>query len=81
MIITTSYEAADIAFQRNGGRPFRSYRARANAVRRVLRGLSYETIDATFDDAGNCTVCGEAGRCPGVHTLDEVKNKREGIVT
>ncbi len=27
-------------------------------------------IRATFDDAGNCTTCGEAGRCPGYHAAD-----------
>lgn len=24
-------------------------------------------IPATYDDTGTCTVCGEAGRCPGFH--------------
>ena len=26
---------------------------------------------AIFNDAGNCIFCGEAGRCPGWHTVDE----------
>ena len=28
-----------------------------------------KTISATYDAAGNCTICGEAGRCPGYHAI------------
>ncbi len=30
-------------------------------------------IKATYDNGGDCVFCGEAGRCPGWHTLREIK--------
>lgn len=30
-------------------------------------------IKATYDKAGDCVFCGEAGRCPGWHTANEIK--------
>lgn len=44
-----------------------------HALRSLLRknGVSYG--NAIYDEAGNCKVCDECGRCPGVHTLDELK--------
>ena len=41
-------------------------------VRRSLIGSGKTPIKATYDDDGNCMVCGEAGRCPGWHTASEL---------
>ena len=42
----------------------------AKTKREILR--SGETpVKAIWDEAGNCMVCGEAGRCPGWHTIEE----------
>lgn len=56
--------------------PYQEGRTRAQFVaqlRRALRAARVPYGNATYDDAGNCRVCGEAGRCPGAHTLDELK--------
>lgn len=34
---------------------------------RSLLAVGVEPVRAEYDAAGNCTVCGEAGRCPGWH--------------
>ncbi len=47
--------------------PFNSWRAYGDAFRRELRRMGYKTARASYDEAGNCTICGEAGRCPGHH--------------
>jgi len=38
--------------------------------RRAIIARGQKPIPATFDAAGNCTTCGEAGRCPGYHAAD-----------
>jgi hypothetical protein len=55
--------------------PFKPNRTRGQFVRAVKnalrkRGIPY--VDASLDAGGNCRICGEAGRCPGVHTVDEL---------
>jgi hypothetical protein len=30
-------------------------------------------VQAIYDISGNCVICGEAGRCPGWHTKEEIK--------
>ena len=35
--------------------------------RRAILRQGYIPIPARWDEAGNCTVCGESGRCPGWH--------------
>jgi hypothetical protein len=55
--------------------PFKPNRTRGQFVRAVKaalrkRGIPY--VDASLDAAGNCRICGESGRCPGVHTVDEL---------
>lgn len=56
--------------------PPRTYASRAGfrqAVRRwIIRKTGCEPIDAATDEAGNCLICGEAGRCCGLHTFDEL---------
>ncbi len=56
--------------------PYRSKRAFTVAIRAKLRRNGVPYGNATYDDAGDCRVCGEAGRCPGVHTLDEIQDHR-----
>ena len=38
----------------------------------VLEQEGFKPYQAKFDDVGNCKVCGEAGRCPGWHTIDDL---------
>ncbi len=56
--------------------PYPSHRAFTAALRAKLRRNGVPYGNATYDDAGDCRVCGEAGRCPGVHTLDEIQAHR-----
>ena len=35
------------------------------------RGIPHSP--AQYDSAGNCLTCGEADRCPGVHTFEEIQ--------
>ena len=42
--------------------------------RRMLHNLGARGIHrAQYDAAGNCTECGEAGRCPGSHYEGEIQ--------
>lgn len=41
-----------------------------NMVRRAMLRAGLKPVAAIYDEAGNCTVCGEAGRCPGWHDKD-----------
>jgi hypothetical protein len=38
----------------------------------ALKRVGMVPVMARYDDAGNCRICGEAGRCPGWHTPEEV---------
>ena len=42
------------------------------ALRRELRRLGIPFVQATYDAGGNCNVCGESGRCPNLHTAEEL---------
>lgn len=43
--------------------------------KRTIIKLGHIPIKAQFDKEGNCLFCGEAGRCSGWHTRDElIKN-------
>jgi len=53
------------------GRTFPSMEAYYQRNYRVLRQAGIKPIRARLDTAGNCTICGEAGRCPGWHTPEE----------
>ena len=35
------------------------------------RGIPHSP--AQYDAGGNCLTCGEGGRCPGVHTFEEIQ--------
>jgi hypothetical protein len=37
----------------------------------ALKRKGYAPIKASYDDGGNCLICGEAGRCPGWHIPEE----------
>jgi hypothetical protein len=41
--------------------------------RKKIAGMGLTPVKATYDRAGNCVFCGEAGRCPGWHTVEEIK--------
>ena len=42
-----------------------------DAVKKELWDMGEATVDAIYNSAGNCTICGEAGQCPGVHATSE----------
>jgi len=54
-------------------------RAFVLALRRELKSRGLPFGRATYDAAGNCRVCGESGRCPGLHTLDEIPTNRRRV--
>ena len=60
-------------------KPFSSRKMFTDAVKSELIKARREckengtTNIAQYDVAGNCTVCGEAGRCPGWHTGEELR--------
>lgn len=43
------------------------------AVRRVLDRAGAPYVKASYDAAG-CTLCGQREHCPGVHTVQEVRD-------
>ena len=50
-----------------------SHEEQIAAVSSVLRKMGIPHSPAQYDAAGNCLTCGEAGRCPGVHTFEEIQ--------
>lgn len=68
----TGAEAADLV-------PYKPNRTRAEFIKEVqavfVRAL-VPNYAAEYDEAGNCTTCGEAGRCPGRHALTEHPERR-----
>lgn len=44
--------------------------------KRAIIAATGQAVPAEFDGAGNCVICGEAGRCPGWHTVDEADQMR-----
>lgn len=38
-----------------------------------LRRRGIPHAPAQYDADGNCLTCGEGGRCPGVHTFEEIQ--------
>lgn len=50
---------------------FSSRRAFEDYVKREIKRAGEIPAKAQYDSAGNCTTCGEAGRCPGYHTQDD----------
>lgn len=65
-------QAGFMVMLRRKGKP---YRRRSDFVRAVYRWLvskGYVPVAGLRDEAGNCRICGEAGRCPGWHTSCEL---------
>jgi hypothetical protein len=54
-----------------------TYSQYKSKVKRLLLKAGYNPVKASYDKAGNCKICGEAGRCPGWHTLQEI-HRQEG---
>jgi hypothetical protein len=48
----------------------KTYRAFKAQMKREIAAEGLTPIRAVFDAAGNCTVCGDSGRCPGWHAQD-----------
>ncbi len=72
----TGTQAGDIVGARHWrryGRGFSGHSAFAAAVRRELKRAGEVPVRADIDEAGNCTTCGECGRCPGWHAESEVR--------
>jgi hypothetical protein len=42
-------------------------------VKQEILAAGKVPIQAIYDAGKNCLLCGEAGRCPGWHTKDEMK--------
>jgi hypothetical protein len=40
-----------------------------NLNRALIKAAGYHAVEPKEDAGGNCKVCGEAGRCPGVHAF------------
>ena len=59
------------------GRPFKSHAHASAALKRALVNLGVQPVAASYDRAGNCTTCGEAGRCGGWHTPEEAREAQQ----
>ncbi len=51
-----------------GAFPYRD--AMTKFIAAVIQTAGFHPVEPREDDAGNCVVCGEAGRCPGVHAFE-----------
>ena len=67
MALNAMYERRLASTRRYNGALFPSRAAHLAAVKRALLRAGLPPKRATYDAAGNCTTCGEAGRCPGYH--------------
>ena len=74
MMNMKSFEILDIvvAARLKHDLPFYSRAALERAVKREFVKQGIPAIRAMYDRYGDCTVCGECGRCPGYHTPAEV---------
>ena len=53
--------------------PNQSYSDFKRRLKRELKKRGLEFFPASYDSEGNCKVCGEAGRCSGLHLIEERK--------
>ena len=67
----TGTEARDKRASQCNESPWPSRESMICDVACMLRSYGETPVAAKFDGAGNCTICGEAGRCPGVHSKTE----------
>ena len=65
------FEIAESVFKRHG--TFKSHAAMQRAIQAyIIKHMALrDYVRATYDKAGNCTRCGECGRCPGWHHVSE----------
>lgn len=66
----TTQQAMDVARRRWSG-TYSSHKVYTAAIRAILREAGETCVPAEYDSGENCLICGESGRCPGVHTLAE----------
>ena len=52
-------------------KPCTDFRDYYKYVKKTMLRLGIAVYPTRFDHAENCIVCGEAGRCPGWHTMKE----------
>jgi predicted aldo/keto reductase-like oxidoreductase len=45
---------------------------------RAIKKTGTPPVKAQYDEAGNCVICGECGRCPGWHTPQEAEGRHDG---
>lgn len=62
-----------IEVQKRNGKPFANRVFYTSAISVELRRQGIPHSPAQYDEAGNCLTCGECGRCPGVHTFEEIQ--------
>ena len=62
-----------IEVQRRNGKPFANKLFYTAAISVELRRQGIPHSPAQYDESGNCLTCGECGRCPGVHTFEEIQ--------
>ena len=86
---TPAPKADDIKHELNGARyadgrnAWPSAEAMTADVSAELRRRGIPHSPAQYDAGGNCLTCGEGGRCPGVHTFEEIQRAdraQKGIV-
>lgn len=56
--------------------PYKCFQSRtsyANRNKRAIEKAGYTPVKPHYDKAGNCVICGEAGRCPSWHTIDDLE--------
>lgn len=47
--------------------------------KQAILNAGHIPIRAILDDSGDCVICGEAGRCPGWHTKDDLPKLKIAI--
>ena len=66
------HELKDVRY-RTGKGAWDSAEDMTRDVSAELRRRGIPHSPAQYDAGGNCLTCGEAGRCPGVHTFEEIQ--------
>ena len=80
MICHITEAASDRAFLFRKSQPWPSKKAMTKDVAHTLCLMGEGITLAKYDDGGNCILCGEAGRCPGVHATSEWQRVEAGIM-
>lgn len=77
MILHLTERARDMATLKRDSLPWLSRKAMGKSVAHELY-LMGEAVTLAEYDNGTCTLCGEAGRCPGVHAVSELERAMSG---